>query len=231
MKIFTSRNLTICAFALFLTATLNGCKKEEETNPTAAFLRVVNASPSAPTYNVYFNGSILTTAALPYAGGVAYGSYAAGSYNIKFTSANSTESLLTKTVTLSPSTYNSYYLINRSGALDGLSISDDLTATSADKAYIRFINLSPDAPALDLVKTGETSSLTSNKPYKAVSGFIAVDAGANTFDAKETSTGTIKASLASTLIAGYHYDIICGGLVSPADDSERAINLQAITIK
>ena len=233
MKNFTPfhfKPLTLI-FVAALTA-LSSCKKTETADPTIAYIRVINASPSLATYNAYFNGTIVNSAALPFGGSASYTSYAAGAYSLKFTTATGTESVLTKTLSLSASTYYSSYLINKPAALDIYTISDDLSLPATDKAYIRFINLSPDAPALDLAKTSATTTLITNKAYKNASGFIAVDAGTYTFDAKETSSGTVKATTASsTFVAGYHYDIICGGLVTPANDTERTLSLQAILIK
>ncbi|MBO9672619.1 MAG: DUF4397 domain-containing protein [Sphingobacteriaceae bacterium] len=219
-------------FVLFAFTALTSCKKAETVDPNISYIRVINTSPSLATYNAYFNGTMVNSAALPFGGSTSYTSYAAGSYSLKFTTASSTESVLTKTVTLSATTYYSAYLINKPGALDIFTVGDDLSTPSTDKAYIRFINLSPDAPALDLAKTSATTALISNKAYKSASGFITVDAGTYSLDAKETSTGTVKATIGSTsFTAGYHYDIICGGLVTPANDTERPLSLQAVLIK
>ncbi|NMN39173.1 DUF4397 domain-containing protein [Pedobacter sp. SG918] len=233
MKNFTSFHFkSITLFVLIAFTAFTSCKKTETTDPNISYLRVINTSPSLATYNAYFNGNMVNSAALPFGGSVAYLSSTSGTYSLKFTTASSTESLLTKTITLNTSTYYSVYLINKPAALDIYTISDDLSIPSTDKAYIRFINLSPDAPALDLAKTGSTSILATNKAYKNASSFIAVDAGAYTLDAKETSSGTVKATSASTsFTAGYHYDIICGGLVTLANETERPLSLQVILIK
>ena len=233
MKNFTSFHFKlITLFVLIAFTTLTSCKKAETVDPTISYLRVINASPSLATYNAYFNGNMVNSAALPFGGAINYLSYAAGTYSLKFTTASSAESLLTKNVTLNAGTYYSSYLINKPGALDVYTIGDDLSIPSTDKAYIRFINLSPDASALDLAKTSATTTLVNNKAYKTASGFIAVDAGTYTMDAKESSSGSVKATSTSTsLVAGYHYDIICGGLVTPANDTERPLSLQVVMIK
>lgn len=232
MKNFTPFKLKFAPlFVLVIFTVLASCKKEE-TDTSISYHRVINASPSLATYNAYFNGAMVNSAALPYGGSAAYASYSPGSYSLKFTTASSAESLLTKTISLGASTYYSTYLINKPAALDTYTISDDLSITATDKAYIRFINLSPDAPALDLAKTSATTSWFTNKAFKSASGFITIDAGTYSIDAKETATGTIKTTLASTtFVAGYHYDIVCGGLITPANDTERPLSLQAILIK
>ncbi|MBE5320175.1 DUF4397 domain-containing protein [Pedobacter sp. MR2016-19] len=233
MKNFTTFHFKpITLFVLIAFTALTSCKKTETADPTISYLRIINASPSLATYNAYFNGNMVNSAALPFGGAVNYLSYVAEAYSLKFTTASSAESLLTKTITLNASTYYSSYLINKPVALDVYTIGDDLSTPSTDKAYVRFINLSPDAPALDLAKTSATTMLVTNKAYKNASGFVAVDAGTYTLDAKETSSGAVKATSESTsFTAGYHYDIICGGLVAPANDTERPLSLQVIPIK
>ena len=236
MKFSTSKNLKKTSLnALFIIMAISifsSCAKTDNADITIAYLRAVNASPSLATYNAYLGGSLISAAALPFAGSSAYSSRTAGTYSLKFTSGSNTESLFSKDVSLSQNTSYSYYLINKPGQLDGLLISDDRSVPSADKAYIRFINLSPDAPALDLIKTGTTTSYATNKAYKTNTSFVAVDAGTYSLDVKDTANGAVKTTKTDAVFAaGYHYDIICGGLVTPANDTERALNLQVLTIK
>jgi len=217
---------------LISTIILSSCGKTETTDMTISYLRVINASPSLATYNVYLNGSIINAAALPFLGSIAYTSRAAGTYGLKFTSGSSVESLYSKDITLGAGASYSYYLVNKPGQLDGFMISEDLTVGSTDKAYVRFINLVPDAPALDLVKTGTTTSYGTNKAYKTASGFVEIAAGTYSLDAKETASGLVRTTKTdATFAAGYHYDVICGGLITPANDTERPISLQVLTIK
>jgi len=227
----TQKPAIVSTIFLLILTLFSACKKEEVDN-SLTYLRIINTVPTLATYLPYLNSAASSSAALPYGGSTGFKTLSAGTSTIKFTSENNAESLLTKNFTLSPNTFSSYYLINKPGSLDGLLITDDLSLPSVDKAYIRFINLSPDATALDLVKTGENTALISNKAYKAASGFIAVSPGTFTFNAKESASGIVKVGSESvTLAAGYHYDVICGGLVTPANDSERPLNLLVINIK
>jgi len=227
-KKFKSYSLVL----LISTIILGSCGKTETTDTTISYLRVINASPSLATYNVYLNGSTINAAALPFLGSIAYTSRAAGTYGLKFTSGSSVESLYSKDVILSQGTRQSFYLVNKPAQLDGFYTSDDLSLPSADKAYIRFINLALDAPALDLVKTGATTAYVTNKAFKTASSFVAIDAGTYSLDAKETTSGVVRTTKTdATFAAGYHYDVICGGLVTPANDTERSLSLQVLTIK
>ncbi|MFC4212223.1 DUF4397 domain-containing protein [Pedobacter lithocola] len=231
--IFLLRKSYIYSLVILLIAVLiSSCVKTDATDTTISYLRVVNSSPGLATYNVYLNGSAINSASLPFAGSLAYTSKTAGTYSLKFTSGSNTESLLTKDVTLNQNTRYSYYLINKPGQLDGLLIGDDLSMPSTDKAYIRFINLSPDAPSLDLFKTSTTTSYATNKAFKTAGGFVAIDAGTYSLDAKDTATGSVKTTITDAVfVAGYHYDVICGGLINPANDSEKSIGLHVLTIK
>lgn len=228
---FKKTGFILLALAVFSTI-LTSCGKTEVADTTISYVRVVNGSPGLATYNVYLSGNIINAAALPFLGSTSYTSRSSGSYNLRFTSASSTETLFTKDITLNPSTNYSYYLVNKPGQLDGILIRDDVSVSSADKAYIRFVNLSPDAPALDLTKTGTATSLIANKTYKTASDYITIDAGTISLDVKDTSTGAVKITKTDVaLAAGMHYDIICGGLVTPSNDTEKALTLQILTIK
>jgi len=223
---------SIILLALISFSGLSSCKKTETADQNIALIRVVNASPSSATYNAYLNSIKINTVALPFGGSAAYASNVAGSYNLKFTTESNVESLFTKQITLDNKTYYSSYLINKPSGLDVYTITDDLSVPSADKAYVRFLNLSPDATAFDLIKTGATTALFTNKTFKNATGFVAVDAGTYSFDAKETSSDTVRTTTVSTTFAaGNHYDVLLGGLVTPANDTERPLSLQAILIK
>lgn len=234
MKNFTKNTFKLSfTIILLLLTILSACKKEATTSTTIAYFRVLNTSPTLNTYNVYLNGSQVNPAALPFAGGISYNARATGTYNFKFTTASNTTTLLSKDVSLNVGTYHSVYLINKPDALDIFTTTDDLTVPTATKAFIRFINLSPDAPTMDLVRTGTTSTtLFSGKAFKTATDFSAIDGGTYSFDAKETTGGSIKTSLSSfNFMAGYHYDVIYGGLVTQANDTERPVSLQAFLIK
>jgi hypothetical protein len=223
MKIFTSQYpktitrmpaiIMLCAFSLLF----NACSKDEPEAAAISGLMVVNASPGLGTFNFYAGANKVNSAALPFLGTVPYFQIAPGATTIKFTNASSIESLLTKTVTLEAEKPYSFFLINDVPQLDGILLKDDLSPTSTDKAFIRFINLSPNAPALDLVQTGG-SVLISDKSFKAASDFVLADAKAYSFELKNKATGEIVATLKDIkLIAGKMYTIAACGLIKPTD--------------
>lgn len=210
---------------------LNSCKKEEtDTTPYTA-VAIYNASPTASTYDVYLGSTRLNNAALPLGGGVAYSQQVAGSYDVKFTVSGRSESLYTKTVNLSQNNYHSFYLIGRPNAFDGIFITDDLTATSTTNAFVRFVNLSPDAPALALAIKGGAAIATS-QTYKGVSSYVQVAAGTYSLDVKDNLTAVVKTTLTGVnLVANGHYTVFANGLITPTSASEIALGAQIVVNK
>lgn len=232
MKNFTTvlssklvRSLTLLLVAISALA-VTSCKKQEEVVSSVSYLRVINASPTLGTFDAYINGQKANTAPLPFGGTIKYVQPASGQCDLKFTIANDVDALLTKSVNLTTNVAYSYYLIGKDANLDGLLITDVITATSTDKAYVKFINLSPDAPELSLNVLGG-ASLASNKAFKATSEFIAVDVKTQSFEIKD-GTGTVMTTLLDEPIeGGRYYTIIARGLLT-ASDNDRRFSAQAI---
>jgi hypothetical protein len=221
---------TLYALFAIVTATLlAACGKGDNEVPNYGSLSIYNASPTLSTYDVYLNGSKLNAANLPYGGGVKYTQLPQGTYEAKFNVAGETAAVYTKTgISVANNNFSTLYLTGTTGNFDGLLLADDFSNTSVEKAYVRFVNLSPDAPALDLHVKDATSNLISNKKYKEYSGFTEIEAGSKTFEIKENTSGTVKTTLESTnFVKGYFYTIIAGGKVA-AGTNERLFNGQII---
>jgi len=207
---------------------LNSCTKDVATTGTA-YLSMVNTSPTLGTYNFYFDGTKLNTVAVPFGGTTAYVNYTVGDHTAKFTTETGSESLLTKSVSLAENGVYSLFLIERPEKLDALLIQDVMTVASTEQAFIRFINLSPDAPALDLAVTGATDRLVSGKLYKVASDFQAISPNTYAFDIRESSTNHVKATLSAvTLTAGKYYTVISRGLLN-VGEIDQPFSAQVIT--
>ncbi len=214
--------------ALLTTVGLSSCKKEEPTEaPDASYIRFVNASPTLGTYNIFFNDKKVNTAAIPFGGTVSYGLYTAGSHTVKYTTATNATAILTKQITLGASQIQTAYLIDKDANLDVLLVVDDASVTSTTKAFVKFINLSPDAPALNLdVKAG--ANLVKDRTYKTGSAFIQVDPKTYDFDIKDAATGAVKTTLTGIeMTAGRYYTIISKGMLVPGT-TDQAFSAQSI---
>ena len=209
------RNLVI-SFGLLAILLWSSCGKNEAISTEGtSYMTIINASPGLATYNIYLNSSKMNSAALPLGGTVPYAQVLSNTYDLKFTTAVNTESLLTKSIVLAENSNYSYFLIGVPGQLDLISFKDNLSVAS-EKASLRFINLSPDAPALDLA-IKEKSNLISNQAYKQANEFLQVEPGTFDLDIKDKSTGSVKTTLNVTLVAGRYYTIIVRGMVNPSE--------------
>lgn len=219
-------NLTkIMTGALFTLSSLflSSCSTKETPVPESASLMMVNTSPTPATYNIYVNNSPANQGAVPFGGALPYLRVATGDLSIKFTTASSTESLITKKVYTENNRAYSLFLIGKDDKLDYLVIKDEITQAPKEKALIRFINLSPDAGALDLgVKDG--AILISDKAYKVNSAFMEVEAKTQTLQIKDKATGLVKSELKDAEIkAGGIYTILSIGMMVPTGLEQKAV--------
>lgn len=229
-KLFSLKFVKSAAWT-FLTGSillLSSCSKDSSPVQEFSFLNITNVSPSLASYNVYVGANKVNPAALGFGGNVAYGQYLPGAASVKFTTASSTESIITKSINLEANTAHSLFLIGKTAQLDYLVLKDELGSVTSDKTFIRFINLSPDAPALDLaIKDGST--IVSDKAYKTSSTFTETEAKTLVLVVKEKGTGTIRKEMASTEFkAGRSYTIVASGLITPTD-IEHTFTTQLIT--
>ena len=199
---------------------LSSCKKEEAPDPNGAYIRFINTSPTLGTFNVFFDDTKVSTGALPFGGTISYKIYVAGNHTVKYTTATNASSVLTKQISLTATQIYSAYLIDKDAKLDVLMVLDDASVSSTTKAFVKFINLSPDAPALNLdVKAG--ANLIKDKTYKTGSAYIQVDPKTYDLDIKDSATGAVKTTLTGVeMAAGRYYTIISRGLLTPGTNDQ-----------
>lgn len=205
---------------------LSACQKGTTDDTVRGAFTLYNASPTAATYDVYLNDTKMNSAALPLGGNLLYTEHTAGNYTLKFTVAGRAESVFTKEITVPGYTYSSIFLIGKPSAFDLYTVTDDLSNTSTTSAFVRFINVSPDAGTLDLFS--KTTAIASGVAYKNATKFVAVDAGSHTFDVKQS--GTTKVSTASmNLVAGYKYTVLVRGMLTPLASDDVGLGVQVTT--
>lgn len=211
------------AFALLTVCTLllHSCSKKDTPVQEVSFLNIINTSPTPATFNIYLDqnsGRLNQSGAISFGGATGYFQTAPGAHTIKFTTASSTESIITKTISLDASTASSLFLIDKGVNMDFLKIKDELGSVTSDKAFVRFINLSPDATALNLVVKDATDVLIQDKAYKASSAFIEVEPKSYIFYIKDKATGTLpnKELTSIELKAGKSYTVMATGIVTPS---------------
>ena len=157
---------------------------------TNAYVRVLHASPDAPAVDVYANENIIARQ-LSYKSFTPYVKVPGGTYNIRVFPAGSTVNpVINTSVNLAPGTITTAAAIGRLADIGLLGVPDTRFATTPGKAYIRFIHLSPNAPAVDITLPNG-SLLFSNVAYRGIANYIPVDPGTYTLQARVAGTSQV----------------------------------------
>jgi len=83
---------------------------------------------------------------------------------------------------------------------------------AADKAMVRVLHASPDAPAVDIYVNG--SKALSDVPFKGLSDYLALDAGTYKLEVKVAGSDTVVIGTDATVEAGMKYTVAAIGKVA-----------------
>ncbi len=179
-----------------------------------AQIKAVNASSVPSPLNLFLDGT-LTVANIPYTSVSNYQVVGAGPRTITVEAAATPgATLLTTTPTLTPATDTSIALYGNAGSLGALVLTDTNVTTLAANAQVRFVNVSPDLPSLDVYANGTLAAaglLQNSASSYALLAAIA-DGTSYQFDFDPAGTTTPVLTLpAVSLTAGGVYTIYVMG--------------------
>jgi len=179
-----------------------------------AQFKAVNASSVPSPLNVFLDGN-LTLANIPYTGASNYQAVVAGTRTLTVeASATPGATLLTATPTLAPATDTSIALYGGAGSLAALVLPDLNVTTLALRAQVRFVNVSPDLPAIDVYGNGTLAASgvlqNSASPYELLEAAAGGTSYQFDFDIAGTTTPVLTVS-GVTLVAGNIYTIYVMG--------------------
>jgi hypothetical protein len=179
-----------------------------------AQIKAVNASSVASPLNVFVDGA-LTLANVPYTGVSNYQRLAAGARTITVEAAATPgAALLTTTPTLKAATDSSIALYGAAGSLGALVLTDANVSTQTGAAQVRFVNVSPDLPALDVYANQSLAASGVLQNSASAYALLAADAAGTAykfdFDLAGTTTPVLTLP-AVTLAQGGIYTIYVMG--------------------
>jgi len=212
--VFRLRNYPI-ALALLAAVTLAGCS-DDDSNPVtpAAQARVmaIHASPDAPGVDLLVDGNIAGTN-LQFPNNTAYLGVASGTRNIKVNVTGTSTTVINASPNLAPGFNYSVFAIDSVSKISALVLTDNLAAPASGKAHVRFVHLSPNAPAVDIAVTGGPV-LFPNVSFKGSSAFTPVTAGTYDLEVRLAGTSTVVLPLPGiTLTNGKIYTVFARGFV------------------
>ncbi len=221
----------IFAASLFaLATTFMSCEKSDKTVETSqANVLVVHASPDAPSVDLLVDSVKVNTAALTFPSNTGYLKVNSGTRNIKVNVTGTTTTVINANLALTKDKSYSIFAVDSVANITPLVIEDDLTTPQSGKAHVRFIHLSPDAPAVDIAVASTGAVVFGNKAFKEYTAFTPLDAGTYNLDVRVAGTSTVALVLPSiTLEAGKIYTVFAkgflGGTGSTALGAEIIVN-------
>jgi hypothetical protein len=122
-----------------------------------------------------------------------------------------------------------FYSIFASGAVANLAplvLGDDLTAPTAGNAHVRFVHLSPDAPAVDITLTNGTI-VFGNIAFREHTAFTPLPSGTYDLQVRVAGTNNVVLNLPGVALnSGKIYTVFAKGFV--AGTSTQALGAEII---
>lgn len=207
-----------------LVLTRDGAAPKLELPDATTRVRVMHASPDAPSVDVLVNDS-KALSNVPFPADSGYLSLLAGDYNFKVNAANTTTTVINANATLARGQAYSIFAVGLLAGIEPLVLQDDRSVI-ADKARIRVIHASPDAPNVDVLANDAT--VLTNVPFKAASAYLDVSPGSYVFKLNLAGTSTTALTSPSlTLEAGKVYTAVAIGSAAPG--ATNALSLKLLT--
>jgi hypothetical protein len=221
-------SLTYCIVGIgFSTFLLSSCAKQQiqintQTPTTYAAVNFVQASPDEPGLNLAFYNTQFNTSSIAYGTYSGYLAIYSGIDTVRISNASNAAVVLSKPINFSQSTPYTLFLANKATSPEFFVLQDTLNTPANGNASIRFVDVSPDAPAVDLVIKGG-ASLVTNRSYKGFSSFQPILANTiYTFEVHQAGTATVLASLSSLKIqAGVTYTLWFHGLAANTSTADQ----------
>jgi len=179
----------------------SACKNDDDIPPLRqAKVKVINGIYDNPGYVIKVNGKILSSTPLAYRKSTAYTAIPASGQVLTATEQGTNNVVVSSKLKIAEGTSASFYLVPQTATSKATSflIADDLNNVTANKAKVRFVNLSPDSENLDLLVNGKTVKTATGIGFKEATSFVEIDPvqGA-TFEIRKTGTDQILAKSAA----------------------------------
>ncbi|TXK21141.1 DUF4397 domain-containing protein [Pontibacter qinzhouensis] len=223
MKIWTKIFL-LTVLPLFA---LTSCDDDDELQPDANVM-VVHASPDAPAVDLLIDDTKVNTTALTYPNNTGYLNVNPGTRNVKVNAAGTSTTVINGNLDLESGRSYSVFAINTLANIEPLILEDDLTSPASGRAHVRFLHLSPDAPAVDIaVQNGPV--IFGNRAFKSATAFTPVDAGTYTLEVRLAGSSTVVLTVPNVVLEnGAILTVFAQGFVNPPAGNTNSLGAGAI---
>jgi len=178
-------------------------------------VRVVHASPDAPGVDLKVDMVTVNSAALTFPNFTDYLDVNAGSRNLMVSASGGGPTVIDATVPFSLGGAYTIFAVDELANIEPLVLSDNLATPASGIAHIRFVHLSPDAPAVDITTGNGSVTLFNDVAFKGSVDFTPVAAGTYPIEVRDASGSTVVLDLGNiTLADGMIYTVYAHGFLS-----------------
>lgn len=200
---------------------LSSCKTDVAAPEEIAALSVVNAAPTLPSIDFVIEGTKVNNTALLFGQKVEYVGAYPGKRTASVYTAGTAKSVYTGNFSLTARLYHSLYVLSAGDTASYLLVQDQYKAPAADKAQLRFANLSSDSPAYSLELEGDTTAFA-DRSYRALTPFKYVKPAIYKLLLRNTSTNAVVASMENVEFkANKYYTVWAKGLQTTTVEAQK----------
>ena len=226
-----SASLFLCSVMAFgLTGCLDSDMDDAPEPTPVSYVSFYHGAPDAPDFNVSVDDEKINNQAFKYSNASNYLSLTTGSHEVAFTPVTATAPLADTTFNFKEDKIYSLFTAGSQQNVDVLVVQDSLITPGTGKAGVRLINLSPDAPAVDVtIAGGGATPLFPGVEFKEDTQFITVTDGTHSFVVKEAGTENVLVAATSlSLEPGRNYTLIVRGFQTPPAGNSNVLALQMV---
>lgn len=178
-----------------------------------SYIRVLHAVPNAPAVDIYANDMIIARN-IPYKKFTEYFQVTPGPYNIKvYPTGEQEDFVLDADLTIPSNTITTIAAIGLLPEIDLLPILDPIQDKDPGKVCVRFVHLSPNAPAVDIT-TPNGTILFDDVAYEEIMDYICINPGRIAIQARVAGTDQVVLKVPNIrLLPNRFYTIYAIGLV------------------
>lgn len=177
-------------------------------------VRVVHASPDAPAVDIWVDGSKALTD-IEFNEATGFAQLPKGKYNVQVVPAGATQPVVIDAdLRINPLKDLTVVAVGYLGSIEPLVISDFAWRASKNRALVRFVHASPDAPAVDIaVANGRT--IFRDVEFKDVSRYLRVAGGEYDLEVRVAGTKTVALEVPGVMLEnGKAYTIFATGTLA-----------------
>lgn len=217
---------------LSLIAVLSGCDDDDDNNIApieVAYVSLYNASPNSPDLDVVVDNRLINVYPLDYSDYTGYLRFFTGERNIKFTPYSANNVIVDTVFNLEPHNAYSIFITDTYESAEALLLKDNTDAPAEGNAKLRFINLSPDAPGVNLTAGGESEPFFDDISFKESTEFKEVEAVAYDFTIASTNGEQVLLDVPDiNLQPGWYYTLLVRGFETPPAGNQNILSAEIV---